>query len=145
MSKQALSARVLPAVLSTIACTLFSSATLGADNPATQEVKIQGDQIITIRLSHSRTGLEPTEALQLSRNVSFADLDLATPVGADALEKRIAATASSICQRLMNTSPWGSAHDSLQERASCVYNAVAGARPKAQQAIASAKGAKQLG
>jgi UrcA family protein len=129
-------------VLTTVACAICSSTAFAADNPASQEVKIQGDQIVTVTLRHARIGAEPTEALQLTRKVSFADLDLTTSTGAFELEKRIAVTASSICQKLMNASPWGSPQQSLQERTTCVYNAVDGAMTKARLAIASAKVAK---
>jgi UrcA family protein len=148
MSKNIHSAQVLSAVLAAIVCAIFSSAALGEDNVVNREVKIQGDQIVTVTVGHARLGTAPAESLQLSRNVRFTDLDLTTQVGATELQNRILDTASSICQKLMNASPPGSVHEALQEKRVCVDDAFDGAMIKARQAIssarASAKEAKRL-
>jgi len=137
MNKRIRPAQVLPAALTTIACVVFSAAALG--EPASQEVKIEGDKIVTVTVGHERLGLMPVEALQLSRSVRFADLDLTTRAGATALQNRILDTATTICNKLMDVNPPGSAHQALQEKTTCVNDAVDGAMTKARQVISSAR------
>jgi len=94
---------------------------------------------VTVTVGHERLGLMPVEALQLSRSVRFADLDLTTRAGATALQNRILDTATTICNKLMDVNPPGSAHQALQEKTTCVNDAVDGAMTKARQVISSAR------
>src|SRR5271170_4436143 len=98
---------------------------------------------ITVQASHgvtqkqvgvSYTGI-PIEQVQLSRHVGYSDLDLSTPAGQAALEKRIKAVAQEACKQLQTLYPleqWDTGNRT------CVADAVKQAMQQAKSAAASA-------
>jgi UrcA family protein len=98
---------------------------------------------ITVQASHavtqkqvgmSYTGI-PIEQVQLSRHVGFSDLDLSTPAGQAALEKRIKAVAEEACKQLKTLYPleqWDT------DNRTCVADAVQHAMEQAKAAAAAA-------
>ncbi len=109
-----------------------------------QEVKIEAGKIVTIKEGHSRTGIQ-TEKVQLSRNVSFKDLDLTTPGGASELEQRIRDSADSVCKQLKDINPTNSAQNEEMDQKTCVSGAVKSAMRQMKQAVASAEETKKRG
>ncbi len=143
MNKKSLLARGLPAAITAVAFAISSAAAFAAESTASQEVKIEAGKIVTVSLGHARNGMHP-EAVQLSRNVSYADLDLATPSGAAELESRIRDTANSICKQLADVAA-GNALEEARDQKACVDGATSSAMAQARRVIASAEGAKQRG
>lgn len=80
----------------------------------------------------------PIKELSIRSRVTFADLDLTTAAGAAALQKRVDDTAQSTCKEIKVDVP---AEGSSVEK--CVKDALAGAQPQIDQAIAAAKAAKK--
>lgn len=80
----------------------------------------------------------PIKELSIRSRVTFADLDLTTAAGAAALQKRVDDTAKSTCKEIKVDVP---AEGSSVEK--CVKDALAGAQPQIDQAIAAAKAAKK--
>jgi len=80
----------------------------------------------------------PIKELSIRSRVTFADLDLTTAAGAATLQKRVEDTAKSTCKEIKIDIP---AEGSSVEK--CVKDALAGAQPQIDQAIAAAKAAKQ--
>lgn len=101
---------------------------------------------ITVEASHpvqkkqvgvSYAGI-PIEQVKLSRQVGYDDLNLGTPAGAAALEKRIKITAEEACKQLRTLYPlesWDS------DNATCVEDAVNSAmRQERSMVIATQRG-----
>jgi UrcA family protein len=98
---------------------------------------------ITVQASHnvtqktvgmSYTGI-PIEQVQLSRHVGYSDLDLSTPAGQAALEKRIKTVAQEACKQLKTLYPleqWDT------DNSTCVADAVQQAMQQAKSAAAAA-------
>jgi len=128
----------LGAAATVVALAIASSVAVGQDDPA---VKVEASKI-TIVTQVSSHGIR-NEAIQLSRNVSYADLDLTTSSGAAQLESRIRDSADSICKQLMAGSPTTSSLADAADRQSCVNDAVEGALIKAKHVIASAKSGRR--
>jgi UrcA family protein len=63
------------------------------------EVTVSAARETKIVVGHSAIGA-PVEQITVTRRVSYADLDLASKSGADALEKRVNETAKSSCEDL---------------------------------------------
>jgi len=78
-------------------------------------------------------GVARYDVMTLTHHISYADLDLAQPDGAKALQRRIRATANELCGQLANAPP---AEPRSME---CVNNAVKSAMKQARAAIAAAK------
>jgi UrcA family protein len=142
MNPTTLWARALPAAMTAIALACASAVANGQESPSSQQVNIESGKIVTITPEHSRTGIRP-QAIQLSNNVSYADLDLTSPSGAAQLENRIRDTANSVCRQLMEDSPPGNAIDQMLDQRTCVDAAVDGAMARAKQVIASAEAKRQ--
>jgi UrcA family protein len=98
---------------------------------------------ITVQASHSVTqktvGMSytgiPIEQVQLSRHVGYSDLDLSTPAGQAALEKRIKTVAQEACKQLKTLYPleqWDT------DNSTCVADAVQQAMQQAKSAAAAA-------
>lgn len=71
--------------------------------------------------------------------VSFADLDLTTPEGEAALDRRIHAAARVLCADLGIV---GALEDAARLR--CIRNAVQGAKPQVAIAVQTARGQRML-
>ncbi len=97
-----------------------------------QEVKIEASRPVT-NVAPAYPGGARVEIIQLSRPVSFKDLDLTKTADAAKLEQRIGETAKAACKQLdemypLTASPGGS----------CVKDATDSAMVKAKAAIAAA-------
>ena len=79
----------------------------------------------------------PIKELSVRSRVSYADLDLSTPAGANALKKRVEDVAKSSCKEIKVDVP---AEGSTVEK--CIKDAIAGAAPQIDKAVAEA-GAKK--
>jgi UrcA family protein len=99
---------------------------------ATDEVIVESTPSTTSR--HPLFTGASAEAVSITQRVSYADLDLASRAGVEALEARVHSTAESICEKLgkMYLEP------GFDEFA-CVRNAVRGGMAKAKTAVALAE------
>jgi len=79
----------------------------------------------------------PIKELSVRSRVSYADLDLATPAGADALKKRVEDVAKSSCKEIKVDVP---AEGSTVDK--CIKDAIAGAAPQIDKAVAEASAKK---
>jgi UrcA family protein len=112
--------------------TLLSAAAYGQ---AMEVVTVEAVREIVV--GKSQIGA-PIKELSIRARVTFADLDLTTAAGAAALQKRVEDTAQSSCKEIKVDVPAeGSSHEQ------CVKDALAGAQPQIDRAVAEAKAAKQ--
>jgi UrcA family protein len=79
------------------------------------------------------------QTVQLTQNVDYTDLNLATPAGASALKQRIRDTASSICEQLADSHPTNPSAADDEDQRNCVNTAVDDAMGQAKRVIASAE------
>jgi UrcA family protein len=79
----------------------------------------------------------PIKELSIRSRVSYADLDLTTPAGVQALEKRVRDTAVSTCKEIKIDVP---AEGSSVDK--CIKEALEGATPQINSAVEAAKKAK---
>jgi UrcA family protein len=105
--------------------------------------QIDGDQQITVQASQnvktkqvriSYTGI-PIEQIQLTRHVGYGDLDLSTPVGKAALDKRIKDTAKDACGQLSTLYPleqW------TTDNQTCIADAIDAATTQEETIVAGA-------
>src|SRR5579864_5180539 len=91
-------------VLAAVALAMPGASTI-AQQAANPEVKIEAARSVE-RVGTSATGA-PIEIVQLTRHVSYADLDLTTHRGALELERRINDTARAACKQLDTLYPTG--------------------------------------
>lgn len=125
--------RVIPATV----CLAFgiSGAAVFAQENGSQDVMVHGQPVVTTE-GWSRTGIQ-NQRVQLSQNISYADLNLATPSGASELEARVREAANTICQKLDNFDPASSGIQQAEERINCINGAVDDAMTQVRQAISS--------
>ena len=79
----------------------------------------------------------PIKEMSIRSRVSYADLDLTTAAGVEALQKRVKDTATSTCKEIKIDVP---AEGSTVEK--CIKDAIDGAAPQITAAIEAAKKAK---
>jgi UrcA family protein len=79
----------------------------------------------------------PIKELSIRSRVSYADLDLTTPAGVQALEKRVRDPAVSTCKEIKIDVP---AEGSSVDK--CIKEALEGATPQINSAVEAAKKAK---
>jgi UrcA family protein len=79
----------------------------------------------------------PIKEMSIRSRVSYADLDLTTAAGVDALKKRVSDTATSTCKEIKVDVP---AEGSTVDK--CIKEAIDGAAPQIDAAIAAAKKGK---
>ncbi len=120
-----------------------SSGAAFAQNGDDQEVRIQGVPVVTSD-GWSRTGIQ-NQRVQLSQNVSYSDLNLATQSGETELKARVHNVADAICDRLGQTEEPRAAMDATARHIQCVNSAVDDAMPHIRRAIASAEQARPQG
>lgn len=130
--------RLLPAAAAAAALGAMSTTALARSPAGGQGADSQTSGMQTTTVRSTRAGFA-RESVQLSQNVSYADLDLATAQGADELHHRIHQTATRVCDRLGMLYPEGSFAMEWQARRLCVQGAVDGAMTQAKIAIASAE------
>jgi UrcA family protein len=129
--------RILPAAVAAAALGMTGAAAMAATS-SPQDIDIRASKLETLTVRHSRTGIQD-EVVQLSRQVSYADLDLATKQGAHELENRIHQTAAQVCDRLGSFYTDGSFFAKWEADRQCVQGAVDGAMQQAKVAVATAK------
>lgn len=115
----------------------LSAAAMAATDEQPQSVKIEASRFGNLTLRRSGSGL--AEVTQLSQQVSYADLDLATTRGAHELTSRVEQAATNVCGRLGALYPAGSLVMQWEEENLCVSGAMNGAMKQAKLAIASAE------
>lgn len=120
------------ALIAAAGATLLSA---GAYGQAMEVVTVEAVREIIVGKS---TIGAPIKELSIRSRVSFADLDLTTASGAAALQKRVEDTAKSTCKEIKVDIP---AEGSSVEK--CIKDALAGAQPQIDKAIADAKAAKK--
>jgi UrcA family protein len=97
-----------------------------------EEVKVEASRIVKEKIGRAPSGA-PINAISLSYRVSYADLDLKTSAGANALEKRVNEAAQSACKEITRLHPMAQPGD-----AECVRAAVGEAMVRVHEAVAAA-------
>ena len=120
----------------------MTGASAIAQQTETSEVKIEAARTVQ-RIGTSTVGA-PIELVQLTRRVSYADLDLATHRGALELERRINGAAKAACHQLDTLYPAGTSEGPGTAGKSCVKDAVDSAMVRAQASIAAVEKAKTI-
>jgi UrcA family protein len=77
----------------------------------------------------------PPERVALRQPVQFADLNLCTSAGAEALRERVRAASNNVCDQLSATYPHG-----LPSDTSCYHDAMDNAQPKVDFVIDNTRG-----
>jgi len=126
-----------------LAFALSSGAALGQSG-ASQEVQIRGMPVQVTTDRDPRTGIE-NQQLQLSQDISYADLNLASPAGRDALKARVRDAANTVCERLDRADPDTTAGAQQQDHTNCVNNAVDDAMTQVSRAQAAAEHPRNRG
>ncbi|HKL63872.1 MAG TPA: UrcA family protein [Woeseiaceae bacterium] len=129
---------------------LLPAAAVLAAGAAVTPAYAQGDEadvieeIVVVRAPIERRTVEPagpgqpkTEVIELSRQVSFADLDLARHKDVEQLRGRIRETAERACERLNQMFPV--TREGMQGTARCVKRAVADAEKQLETATQAAE------
>jgi UrcA family protein len=119
-------------LIAAAACTLAGGAAYGQ---AMEVVTVEAVREIVV--GKSAIGA-PIKELSIRSRVSYADLDLTTAAGLEALEKRVKETAVSTCKEMKVQIP---AEGSTEEK--CVKEAIDGATPQITAAVEAAKKAKR--
>jgi len=114
-----------------------------AQDSGDQEVRIQGAPVVTAE-GWSHTGIQ-NQRVQLSQNVSYSDLNLATQSGENELKARVHNVADAICDRLGQSEEPRAAMDATAHHIQCVNSAVDDAMPNIRRAIASAQETRPRG
>jgi UrcA family protein len=108
------------------ASALASNAVLSAEPSAETQVTIRAERPTTKVVGYTSKGA-PVEEYELTYHLTFADLDIATPVGANALKARVYTAANAICKDLDKlyppTEPDRSCVQEAQDRAMSQVNA----------------------
>ena len=128
--------RAIPATVA-LAFALSSGAVL-AQNSGSQEVRIRGVPTLVTTERDSVTGIT-NQKLQLSQNISYADLNLASPAGRDALKARVRDAANSVCERLGQADPDPTASAQQEDQTNCVNNAIDDAMTQVRRAQAASE------
>jgi len=132
--------RPMKSALTAIALTVAGAAAMAQSKSDVPEVKIEASQPV-ITAGRSKVTGEPIQTVQITRQVSFADLDLSTSAGTKELEKRMNAAAETVCKDIQNLYPEGAFGSGAKgfRVDSCVKSAVDGAMPQMKVAIAAAR------
>src|SRR5271156_5013793 len=116
-----------------IALAIVGSTSFAQGNTSLPPITVQASHGVTQKqVGMTYTGI-PIEQVQLSRQVGYSDLDLSTPAGQAALEKRIKAVAQEACKQLKTLYPleqWDT------DNRTCVADAVQKAMEQAKAAAA---------
>jgi UrcA family protein len=126
--------RTMPA-LRAAPLALVATALLIAGGPAgaqtVKEITVEAPRTVTRQVGQNEYGA-PILATTVRIRVSYADLDLSKPSGADTLQTRIDGAAKDACHELDKLYPF-------DPDANCVGSVVKAAAPQAQAAIAAAR------
>jgi len=116
------------ALIAAAGATLLSA---GAYGQAMEVVTVEAVREIIVGKS---TIGAPIKEMSIRSRVSYADLDLKTAAGVDALKKRVEDVAKSTCKEIKVDVP---AEGSTVDK--CIKDAIAGAGPQIEKAVADAK------
>ena len=117
---------------------LASTAALAAEPQTTEQVTVQAERPTANVVGRTSSGI-PVTQYELRYLVSYADLDLATSAGVDALKKRISEAAKSACKDLDNLYPIA------RPDTSCARAAEEGAMSQVNTVIAAARDKAKTG
>jgi UrcA family protein len=109
----------------------FTVAGASAYGQAMEVVTVEAVREITV--GKSPIGA-PIKEMSIRSRVSYADLDLTTAAGVEALQKRVRDTATSTCKEIKVDVP---AEGSTVDK--CIKEAIDGAAPQIDAAVAAAK------
>jgi UrcA family protein len=111
---------------------LASSTVFSAEPPPEAQVTIRAERPTAKVVGYTNHGV-PIEQYEISYHVTFSDLDLATPVGAQALKARVYKAADSLCKDLDKLYPL------TEPDGKCVQKAQDGAMSQVNSAISVAQ------
>lgn len=140
MHSRRLVSRVIPATVA-LAVVVCGGTVFAHDNSS--QVRIQGTPSVT-QDGWSPSGIQDQQE-QLSENISYADLNLATSSGARELKSRARDAANSICQKLGDDDQSNLGAGALEHQIQCVNGALNEAMPRIDRAIASAEQTRHRG
>ena len=131
-----LSASVIALGLAAAPAAFAASDDEYVEDEATADTTVVADDEIVVTAPRARRGEygAPIRNVAMSRDVSFADLDLTTNDGARALEARIRSTARNLCRQLEVMHPVAT-----DDSPPCYETAVDDAMIQATAAIADAR------
>jgi len=129
--------RAVQLVLAGAGFAMANAVATAQEKSETAEVKIEAARPVE-RIGRTSSGA-PIEIVQLTRRVSYADLDLATHEGAKELENRVNETAKAACKQLDTLYPLGTSQGPGTRGLHCVKDAVAGAMPQLRAAVTAAE------
>ncbi len=124
--------------LAALALAFSSAIALAQAEGPLQEVEITAFKTVAPS-SHGATWRQ-VETIQLSRGVSYADLDLTTESGAAELRQRVRNTAKEVCQQLQREHPF--ANETDLPFGSCVEEAIHDAMVETNAVISAAEKAR---
>lgn len=125
-------------VLGAFALIAMSALTVARSEGLLPEVTVTANKPVT-KLGRDANG-RPVEIVQLSRAVSYADLDLSTYTGATELQARIKTVAKAVCKELEDL--YATSSEAGLPSGSCVQEAINSATPQLKMAVAAAEKAR---
>jgi UrcA family protein len=129
------SATQLAVVAIAFAMTAHAAFAAQTDDDQGSQITVQASQKVqTKQVGVSFTGI-PIEQLQLSRHVAYSDLDLTSPAGKAAFDKRIKDTAKAACEQLSSLYPLD---QFTTDNQTCIADAIAAATTQEETILAAA-------
>ena len=129
------SAKQLAIVAIAFAMTVPAAPAEQIDNDQVSQITVHASQKVkTKQVGISYTGI-PIEQVQLTRHVGYGDLDLASPAGKAALDKRIKDIAKAACEQLSTLYPleqW------TTDNQTCIADAIGAAMTQEETILAVA-------
>jgi len=129
--------RARPAVLAAAAIAMSVTALAQQDSPV-PEVRIQASGVIKKQVEKTNVGVA-IETAEITMRVSYKDLSLDTNSGQALLRDRVTDAARDACLRLSSSYAPGTSGTGDAE---CINNAIKGAKPQVDAAIAAANAHK---
>ena len=108
--------RVRSAALVLAARVLASSAVFSTEPSTEQQVTIRAERPTANVVGRTSSGI-PIQGYQIAYHVTFADLDITTPLGVNALKARVRKAAYSLCQDLDKLYPTAEADKGCAKKA----------------------------
>ena len=115
-----------------LAASLLASNAAFSAEPTEGQVTIRAERPTAKVVGHTISGV-PVQQYEITYRLTFADLDLATPVGANALKARVYKAADSLCKDLDKLYPM------TELDPSCVQKAQDGAMSQVNTAVTVAQ------
>jgi UrcA family protein len=107
---------------------LASNAVFSAEPPVESQVTIRAERPTAKVVGYTNRGA-PIEQYEITYRLTFADLDLSTPVGANALKARVYTAANSLCKDLDKLYP------ATEPDGKCIQKAQDGAMSQVNTAV----------